>query len=101
VSDVYALVRSIRANELPRNRHFDTHATAEGAEARRVHRFLRAIERDVETANVVRVRRHDNGYTVVMEFSAVRLRRVVMLTAQEYALLVENERLQERLRLED
>jgi hypothetical protein len=97
VNDVYALVRSLRAATWPRNRHFDAHATATGAEARRLHRFLRAVERDVRAADRVRVRRDDGGVTVEMEFGAVRLSRVVRLTREEHALLVEDGELALRL----
>ena len=78
VNDVYALVRSLRAATWPRNRHFEAHATPTGAEARRLHRFLRGVERDVRAADTVRVRRSDGGgVTVEMAFGAVRLSRVV------------------------
>jgi pyridoxine 5'-phosphate synthase PdxJ len=98
VNDVYALVRSLRAATWPRNRHFDAHATPTGAEARRVHRFLRAVERDVRRADTVRVHRTDGGSVKVeMAFGAVRLSRVVMLTPDEHALLVEDAEMAERL----
>ena len=97
VNDVYALVRSLRAATWPRNRHFDAHATPTGAEARRVHRFLRAFERDVRAADSVRVERVDGGIKVAMAFGAVRLSRVVTLTPEEYALLVEDADMAARL----
>ena len=98
VNDVYALVRSLRAATWPRNRHFDAHATPTGAEARRLHRFLRGVERDVRAADSVRVRLADGGgFTVEMAFGAVRLSRVVMLTAEEHALLVEDAQMAARL----
>jgi hypothetical protein len=90
VNDVYDLVRSLRAATWPRNRHFDAHATPTGAEARRLHRFLRAVERDVRTADSVKVRRHKGGVVVEMAFGAVRLSRVVTLSAGEVQLLVED-----------
>jgi hypothetical protein len=93
VSDVYALVRSIRANRFSRNRHFDEHATPEAAAARRLNRFLRGIERDLLTASHVQVRRDGEGYTVWMQFPAVRLSRRVALSPEEHALLVEDSRL--------
>jgi hypothetical protein len=98
VNDVYALVRSLRAATWPRNRHFDAHATPTGAEARRLHRFLRAFERDVRAADSVRVERVDGGgVKVEMAFGAVRLSRVVTLTPDEHALLVEDAEMAERL----
>jgi pyridoxine 5'-phosphate synthase PdxJ len=101
VNDVYALVRSLRAATWPRNRHFDAHATPTGAQARRLHRFLRGVERDVRSADSVRVRRSDGGVvTVEMAFGAVRLSRVVTLTPEEHALLVEDADMAARLRPE-
>jgi hypothetical protein len=93
VSDVYALVRSIRANRWPRNRHFDEHATPDGVAARRLNRFLRAIERDLLRAARVEVRRDADGFVISMEFPEVRLTRKVALSAEEHALLVEDQRL--------
>lgn len=97
VSDVYAIVRSIRASAFSRNRHFDAHATPEGLKARRLHRFLKGIERDLESATAVRVRRQGNQWVVMMELASVRLTRAVTLTREEHALLVENPRLAELL----
>jgi hypothetical protein len=97
VNDVYALVRSLRAATWPRNRHFEAHATPTGAEARRLHRFLRAIERDLRTADSVRVVPRDGGATVTMTFGAVRLSRVVALSPEELALLVEDPEIAARL----
>jgi hypothetical protein len=94
VNDVYAIVRSIRENRFSRNQHFEEHLSEASVEARRVHRFLRAIERDLDAASDVRVRRHERGgYTVSMRFPKVRLWREVSLTPEEYALLVEEPRL--------
>ena len=98
MSDVYALVRSIRDKRLPRNRHFDEHATPRGAEARRVHRFLRGVERDLMAAETVDVAREDTHWRVTMRFPSVRLRRVVSLTPDEHAILVEDPRVAQLLR---
>ena len=98
MNDVYALVRSLRAATWPRNRHFEAHATPTGAEARKLHRFLRGVERDVRAADSVRVRRAaDGAVTIEMAFGAVRLSRVVTLTAEEHALLVEDAQMAARL----
>jgi hypothetical protein len=99
VNDVYALVRSLRHNRLPRNRHFEVHATPSGQAARRLHRFLRAIERDVMAADAVSVRPRDGGVVVELEFGSLRLTRAVSLTHEELALLVEDPRLSARLGL--
>jgi hypothetical protein len=90
VNDVYALVRSIRQNRLPRNRHFDEHDGDRGARARRLHRFLRGVERDLLAASEVGVRQNAAGIVVRMAFPTVRLTREVSLTADDRALLVEN-----------
>ncbi len=97
MNDVYDLVRSLRAATWPRNRHFDAHATEAGAEARRLHRFLRAVERDLLAADHVTMREHEGGIVVEMAFDAVRLSRVVSLTRQEHALLVEDAQIAARL----
>lgn len=99
MNDVYDLVRSLRAATWPRNRHFDAHATRSGAEARRLHRFLRGVERDLLAADRVHVRERDGGVVVEMAFSAVRLQRVVSLTREEHALLAEDEKIAARLQL--
>lgn len=97
--DVYALVRSLRDKQWPRNRHFEAHATPSGAAARRLHRFLRAVERDVMGADTVGVQRQPDGSVrVELRFAAVRLCRVVMLTREEHELLVEDPRLADKLR---
>jgi hypothetical protein len=93
VSDVYALVRSIRDKRLPRNRYYAEHATEDGAAARRLHRFLRGVERDLLTARDVCVTGSEAGYRVSMRFPSVRLTREVALTREEHALLVEDPRL--------
>ena len=98
MSDVYALVRTLRDNRLPRNRFFDEHETPSGLAARRLLRFLRAVERDILKADQVTVRaRAEGGIAVELSFAAVRFSRRVMLTADEHALLVEDARLAARL----
>lgn len=101
MNDVYDLVRSLRAATWPRNRHFEAHATPTGAEARRLHRFLRAIEHDILTADTVRVRRHDRGVELEMAFGAVRAQRTVSLTHEEHALIVERAEIAARLQPEN
>jgi hypothetical protein len=89
---VYDLVRSLRANALPRNRHFDAHASATGAAARRIHRFLRGVERDLRLATTIQLETGEGGQRLLtLEFAAVRLRRVVALSPAEYSILAENE----------
>lgn len=93
MNDLYAMVRSIRERRWSRNRNFDAHATAEGAQARRLHRFLAGVEHDVLGASEVKVTQRGDRYLVAMSFDKVRSRRVVVLDAEEYALLVENPRI--------
>lgn len=95
--DVYAIVREIRAERFPRNRNFEAHARAESAEARRLCRFLKGVERDLLAAAHVTVRRAEAGYLVSMGFPAVRLTREVALADEEHALLAEDPRLAARL----
>jgi hypothetical protein len=90
VTDVYALVRELRESRLPRNRFFDAHATDSGAEARRVHRFLRAVEKDLARAEQIEVDQEGARWRVTMRFPSVRLSRVVLLSSDEHAILVEN-----------
>jgi hypothetical protein len=90
VTDVYALVRELRESRFPRNRFFDAHASNSGAEARRVHRFLRAVERDLARAAQIEVNREGARWRVTMRFPSVRLSRVVLLSGDEHAILVEN-----------
>jgi hypothetical protein len=93
VTDVYALVRSLRNQQLSRNRHFDEHNTDRGARARRVHRFLIGLSRDLLDARDVRIRRIASGYRISMTFPTVRVTREVLLTDGEHALLLEDQRL--------
>jgi hypothetical protein len=97
MKDVYSLVRSLRDKQLSRNRHFELHATPVGAEARRLHRFLLAIERDLKRASKVHVLQRDGGCVLTLAFSSVRLRRIVALTEAEYALLLEAPEAERRL----
>jgi hypothetical protein len=90
-------VRSIRAERLPRNRHFEVHQSADGHAARRLHRFLRGVERDLLRAREVGVSAEGDQLRITLEFPEVRSRRVVALTAEEYALLIEDPALRERL----
>jgi hypothetical protein len=89
VNDVYALVRSLRSASWPRNRHFEAHATEIGVEARRLHRFLRGLERDIATADRIIVTPHADRFVVRLEFDTLKLERVVTLTPEEHAILSE------------
>jgi hypothetical protein len=99
VSDVYALVRTLRDSRLSRNRNFELHATEEGMAARRVARFLRGVERDLFRAADARLEPapSGDGYVLTLAFPEVRLRRMVALTAGEHRLLTEAPAVRERL----
>jgi hypothetical protein len=97
VRDVYVIVREIRAERFPRNRNFEAHARIESVLARRVHRFLRAVERDLLVADEVALARTETGWLLSLGFPAMRLKREVALTDEEHALLVEDPRLAARL----
>lgn len=88
---IYAMVRSLRANQLPRNRHFDAHAGADGAAARRIHRFLRGVERDLRLATRIELADSEGGQRLLtLELGPVRVRRVVALSPTEFSILAEN-----------
>jgi hypothetical protein len=97
VSDVYAIVRDIRAQRFSRNRHFEAHTSPASIAARRLHRFLKGIERDLQAATSIEVRSSNGRVVVSMAFNPVRMTRVVSLTSEEHALLVEDPRIAELL----
>ena len=66
--------------------------------ARRLHRFLRAVGRDILRADRLRVDPQPDGiFSILMDFLAVRLCRRVLLSAAELALLREEPALHARL----
>jgi hypothetical protein len=99
VSDVYSILRRIRAERFPRNRNFDAHRAAASVEARRLHRFLRAVERDLLRAERVSASPHGGGLRVEMSFPSVRLTRRVILGREDVAVLAEDPRLAAKLGL--
>ncbi len=92
------MVRSLRRRELPRNRHFALHDSPVGTQARKLHRFLRAIEGDLERSNDVTARIEGGGCLLTMRFAAVRLTRVVSLSAADLQLLAENPKIESILK---
>jgi hypothetical protein len=89
--EIYRIVRALRSAQLPRNRHFELHATPTVRAARRVHRFLRSVELDLRRATEVRVaRRPDGGVRLELAQEQVRFRRTIELDAHAHALLLEN-----------
>ena len=90
VEEIYRLVRALRASRLPRNRHFEVHASESGRAARRIHRFLRGVERDLRRSQDVRVACHENGSVrIELAMPALQARRTVELDAEAHAVLLE------------
>jgi hypothetical protein len=100
VLDLVATVGRMRRDAQSRNRNFDAFARAEMAAkgARRLWRYLRSLELDL-LANRSRLgngvnlrieRRTEGGRRIVLEIPEVRMRRTVLLSAEEFAVLVEN-----------
>ena len=95
---IWQLVRALRANELPRNRHFELHRTATAKKARRIHRFLRGVERDLRRSNDVRVmRREEGGVRIELALATLHARRVIDLDPHAHSLLLEDTALAQRL----
>jgi hypothetical protein len=100
ISTVLELVARMRRDAFSRNRNFDAfeRADGDGTRARRVWRYLRSLERDLVAWGPrvgVGLRlgvelRPEGGRRIVIEVPEVRMRRVAVLTAEEYALLCEH-----------
>ena len=100
LSSVLELVARMRRDAFSRNRNFDTFARSagEGVRARRIWRYLRALEREIcahgpRVGQGVRMQvepRPEGGRRIVIEVPEVRMRRVAVLDAAEYALLREH-----------
>jgi len=100
VSTVLELVARMRRDAFSRNRNFDAFARAEeeGTRARRVWRYLGSLERELVAYGPrvglgVRLgveTRPEGGRRIVIEVPEVRMRRIALLSAEEYALLREH-----------
>jgi hypothetical protein len=101
VSAVLELVARMRRDSFSRNRNFDAFASAsdEATRARRLWRYLRSIERDLTSfqprpgmsgVNLRVERRTDGGRRITIDVPEVRVRRIAVLSAEEYALLCEH-----------
>lgn len=100
VANVLELVARMRRDAFSRNRNFDTFvdADADSWRARRLWRYLRSLERDLVSAGPrvgMGVQLHveprpEGGRRIVIQVPDVRLRRVAILTAEEYMLLREH-----------
>jgi hypothetical protein len=100
VANVLELVARMRREAFSRNRNFDAfaQADADAARARRLWRYLRSLEQDLTQAGPrvglgVQLNvepRPEGGRRITIEVPDVRLRRVAILTAEEYDLLREH-----------
>ncbi len=100
VKAVLDLVARMRRGAISRNRDFDIFARAEGeaARARRIHRYLRALEKDLADSRarigngitLLVERASDGGRRITIEVPEVRMRRTAILSEEEYALLREH-----------
>ena len=100
VAGVLELVARMRRDAFSRNRNFDAFASADAdaARARRLWRYLRSLEQDLASfaprvgigVKVVVEPHGEGGRRLVIEVPEVRMRRVAILTAEEYALLKEH-----------
>ena len=90
----------MRRGAISRNRDFDTfaQAEAEAARARRICRYLRALEKDLARSRTrighgitIHVERAaGGGRRITIEVPEVRMRRIAYLSAEEFALLCEH-----------
>ena len=98
--ELRALVASLRRGLLSRNRNYEQLSGGVGLEARRLWRFLRSVEKDVRAADEalacgdasIRQELLGQGHRLItIELPRIGLRRTTRLSAEEYALLVEDE----------
>ena len=98
MDEIYRLVRALREQALPRNRHFEVHAGSAGKRARSIHRFLASVERDLRRATETRSVAHaDGGVRLELAVSALQFRRTVELDARAHALLLEDAEIADQL----
>jgi hypothetical protein len=100
VASVLELVKRMRRDAFSRNRNFDAfaRADAEGVRALRLWRYLRSLEQDLAAAGPrvgtgVQLRvepREEGGRRITIEVPDVRMRRIAMVSAEEWELLREH-----------
>lgn len=100
VANVLELVARMRREAFSRNRNFDAfaQADADAARARRLWRYLRSLEHDLTSAgprvglgvHLEVEPRPEGGRRITIEVPDVRLRRIAILSAEEYDLLREH-----------
>ena len=98
MAEIYELVRALRGAVLPRNRNFDAYASAAGKRARRIHRFLLSVEKDLARAeSVTATEGADGALELTLMLPSLGLRRTVQLDRHARTLLLESTQAQERL----
>jgi hypothetical protein len=98
MEEIYEMVRALREDRIPRNRHFELHRSATARKARRIHRFLRAVERDLRRSTDVRVtRRAEGGIRLELALASLQARRVIELDPHAHSLLLEDNTLARQL----
>jgi hypothetical protein len=100
VANVLELVGRMRRDAFSRNRNFDAFAASDtdGTRARRLWRYLRSLEQDLTQlgprfgvgVSIQVEPRTEGGRRITIEVPEVRLRRVAVVTAEEYELLREH-----------
>jgi hypothetical protein len=97
VTSALELLARMRRDAFSRNRNFDAfaQADADATRARRLWRFLRSLERDLATeprqgVQIAVDSLEDGKRRITIDVPQVRIRRVAILSAEEYALLREH-----------
>lgn len=100
VANVLELVARMRRDAFSRNRNFDAfaEADADARRARRLWRYLRSLEQDllalgpcIGVGVQLKVEpREEGGRRITIEVPEVRVRRVAVVSAEEYELLREH-----------
>ncbi len=100
VATVLELVGRMRRDAFSRNRNFDAFegSDVDGTRARRLWRYLRSIEHDLTKLGprfgigvIIQVEpRDEGGRRITIEVPEVHMRRVAVVSAEEYELLREH-----------
>ena len=99
--EVFALVGRLRRGLLSRNRSFGLFLQPAARRAQRLHRRLRALERDLRAPGAaVRLELGEGAagtYRLTLDLPHIRLRRIATLAREELELLCEDAVLRARL----
>lgn len=88
--NVTVYLRAMRRGNWSRNRHFEEHRTPTATRARRLFRLLQSIEQDVgRKGALISARRGDGKVTLWMKNEGLRLERMLRLSEEEFALLLD------------